>query len=64
VDLVEQSGVQALLDRLGAAPSTETSVVVVSFMGSSFLSWWCSRYDRTEARDLIGRSRVVRPNRA
>src|SRR5450755_1413479 len=31
-------------------PSTETFVMVVSFMGSSFLSWWFPRHDRTEAR--------------
>ena len=39
-------------DHLGhaAAPSTDTSVLVVSFMASSFLSCGLSRYDRTAAR--------------
>src|SRR6059036_229108 len=31
-------------------PSTVTCVMVVSFMGSSFLSWWSFSFDRTEAR--------------
>src|SRR5438093_5915255 len=31
-------------------PSTVTIVRVVSFMGSSFLSWWSFSFDRTEAR--------------
>src|SRR6266550_7502191 len=31
-------------------PSTVTCVMVVSFMGLSFLSWGLSRYDRAEAR--------------
>src|SRR5437764_4488763 len=31
-------------------PSTVTCVMVVSFTGSSFLSWWSSRYDRNEVR--------------
>src|SRR5439155_20516085 len=32
-------------------PSTVTIVMVVSFMGSSFLSWWSFSFDRTEARN-------------
>src|SRR6266508_3632754 len=31
-------------------PSTETCVVVVSFMGPAFLSWWSFSFDCTEAR--------------
>src|SRR4051812_29045230 len=31
-------------------PSTETCVVVVSFMGSSLLAWRVPRYDRIAAR--------------
>src|SRR4029453_3599046 len=48
----------------GSAPSTETSVVVVSFMGSSFLSWWSFSYDRTGARISSVAGGSVRPNRA
>jgi hypothetical protein len=38
--------------------------MVVSFMGSSFLSWWSVRYDRTEARISSIAAESVRPSPA